>query len=225
MKIISKFSDYYDHVAGWYGVDENGPVYARKPVEDRELTDVSPNVLNAVTDRIRQALYLDDRSQKYNMRLLVIVDRAWIVAHPDYPTDPNTPSFLWYPWVRDNPNSDKTRGWMTRDVTSLDGKQTGTMLQLAKAVGRPVFEVEMTRFYDEKRRQFKLSVVGTPPILSRIKGLASIYPAQQIYQDIEYGIVNLLNPSPDMAGPTAITNSEKIVSHGFDLVQSFRHRK
>jgi len=221
MKIISKFSDYYDHVAGWYGNDEAGPVYPRKDTDDRELgRELEASVRDGVTNLIRRGMYWDDRSSQYRLSLLVVIDRAWVVARP---YSDNT-AFLWKDWVESNPVKKGARGWWWQNEMD-DGKQKAFLLKLSKVVGRPVYEVELSRTYDNKLRGFALNIVGRPPILSQIKGFASKYPAQQIYQDIEYGIVNLLNDSPDMAGPTAITNNEKIVSHGFDLKQSFRHRK
>jgi len=62
------------------------------------------------------------------------------------------------------------------------------------------------------------------PILGDI-GLAAVYPAEQLYQDLSYFIVNTMKDSPDMAKPSSITDKEKISSHGFDLKMSFRHRK
>ena len=223
MKIISKFADYYDHVAGWYGHDEGGAVYPRTTVEDVILGDFAPTKICATAaDRIRRGMYYDNRAHGYKLTLLVVVDRAWVVARPYA----DNQAFMWRQWVKANPNPEQRHFWHTdRDDIDREGKPSTAILELSKAVGRPVYEIELTHEYDSKLRQFKLKVLGKPPILSQIKGFASMYEAAQIYQDIEYGIVNLLNPSPDMAGPTAITDKEKIVSHGFDLVQSFRHRK
>ena len=58
-----------------------------------------------------------------------------------------------------------------------------------------------------------------------IHKIAHYYPAEQIYQDIEYFLTNTMHENPDNSPPTKMVDSEKIVSHGFDIRQSFRHRK
>ncbi|MNL14187.1 hypothetical protein D3C87_1351180 [compost metagenome] len=53
-----------------------------------------------------------------------------------------------------------------------------------------------------------------------------VLPAEQLWQDIQYYLLNLINESPDMAPPPRPpqTNLEKLQSHGFDKRWSFRHR-
>lgn len=53
-----------------------------------------------------------------------------------------------------------------------------------------------------------------------------VLSAEQIWQEIQYYLLNLINESPDMAPPPRPpqTNLEKLQSHGFDKRWSFRHR-
>lgn len=69
-----------------------------------------------------------------------------------------------------------------------------------------------------------LSIEGKTPRLKDL-GLSSLYPAEALYQDIAYFVGNVLHPSPDLAPPVFIADKDKIVQYGFDLKQSFRHRK
>lgn len=69
-----------------------------------------------------------------------------------------------------------------------------------------------------------VSVDGEIPILKDI-GIDKLIPPEQLYQDISYFMGNIIKESPDMMPATKMTDKEKIQQHGFDLKQSFRHRK
>ena len=56
-------------------------------------------------------------------------------------------------------------------------------------------------------------------------GFASVVSAPQMYQNIAYFMANTVNESPDLVVHDNMSNREKIQQHGFDLKQSFRHRK
>ena len=62
------------------------------------------------------------------------------------------------------------------------------------------------------------------PILSEL-GIPNIIPAEKIFQELSYFIGNIMKESPDIAPPVEIENDLRIEGHGFDLKQSFRHRK
>ena len=59
------------------------------------------------------------------------------------------------------------------------------------------------------------------PILGDIPNFVSMYPAEQIYQDISYFFLNQVNGSPDIDPPVVLDDKFKIEYHGFDKV-SFR---
>ena len=56
-------------------------------------------------------------------------------------------------------------------------------------------------------------------------GFASLMNAEQLYQDIATYITNVLRSNPDITPPVQVSDKDKIGQHGFDLKQSFRHRK
>lgn len=56
-------------------------------------------------------------------------------------------------------------------------------------------------------------------------GFAAIMSAEHAYQEIESYLVNVLRDNPDKIPPVQVEDKIKIGQHGFDLKQSFRHRK
>lgn len=56
-------------------------------------------------------------------------------------------------------------------------------------------------------------------------GLDKIVPPEKMYFEIETYLRTVAHPNPDLMPPVSMSDKEKIVSHGFDNKQSFRHRK
>jgi hypothetical protein len=54
--------------------------------------------------------------------------------------------------------------------------------------------------------------------------MPAFVPATEMYQNLAYFMGNLMNVSPDKAPPVEVSNNQKILKSGFDLVKSFRHR-
>ena len=49
--------------------------------------------------------------------------------------------------------------------------------------------------------------------------------AEDIAASADYFVRNLIHEVPDQAPINPMSEKEKILAHGFDLTQSFRHRK
>ena len=62
------------------------------------------------------------------------------------------------------------------------------------------------------------------PILQEY-GVNNYIQPEQLYQDIAYYVSNKMVTSPDLEVHDNMSDKEKIAQHGFDLKQSFRHRK
>lgn len=69
-----------------------------------------------------------------------------------------------------------------------------------------------------------LCVSNLVPKLGEL-GFASIIPAETLYQDIEWYFANVIYHGVDINPPVTISDTDRITQHGFDLKQSFRHRK
>jgi len=103
-------------------------------------------------------------------------------------------------------------------------QEMDSLIELSRLVGTPIFIINGMRWVEDKKiRKLSISVEGTAPHVGNM-GLASIYPAEQIYQDLNYFLTNKMQASPDVMPRSVQTDKEKISQHGFDLKQSFRHR-
>lgn len=97
------------------------------------------------------------------------------------------------------------------------GLKLKKLIDLSKKINAPVFCIRSVSYRD-------IVIDGSIPVLSNL-GIASIINPTQIYQDIAYFVANTMHANPDISPPVEIGEKDRIVSHGFDLKQSFRHRK
>jgi hypothetical protein len=115
-------------------------------------------------------------------------------------------------------------GW--RKKTTLEPKRY--LERLHKEVGSPIILFRPIRVEGKGSigdHWFELE--ESIPNLSKIEGFAKRYPKEQLYQDVSYWVANVMNGSPDVqpVGKPPQSDVEKVVAHGLDLKQSFRHRK
>ena len=92
------------------------------------------------------------------------------------------------------------------------------LVELSRKVNAPVFT------FSSVRGSGAILVDTKIPVLSKFD-FHRYYSAQQLYQNLSYFMGNQIKTSPDLAPKTNITDKEKIAQHGFDIKQSFRHRK
>lgn len=205
--IISKYKDFYDHISYCFGVDEK-IVYVRDTIKNVEI-----RIRDIPGYRMLRAL----NDQKYlheSVSIVVIVDKMYFVA-------------------RNHSNGrDRALGasdlimksrYVLRDNSHND---SGRILNLSKLVGSPVYRINYI-LYDRSEPDMKMiaKIDKNAPRLTTIQGMVSLLDAQQVYQNIEYAIANQLNDSPDTSPRVDIEDKYKIAAAGFDLKQSFRHRK
>ena len=205
MKIISHFTDYYDYLSKIYGQDEKIVYDRTKIIPSVRMSNINSDLMDLLNTRHR---LMFNCGYDY-VHALVIIDRVFFIKnlHQD-------------PGIIDVNRLSETFRWYRRAKT-----QGEHIASLVKKVGHPVFIINTNNIVDGRSRTVDVCIDKHTPNLSLIPGLAKMYPADQIYQDLSYCIANTINDSPDVAGPTNISNSEKIVAAGFDLKQSFRHRK
>ena len=240
MKILSKYHDYYDSMSFVYGEDEK-IVYERKicPIPDEKddisgpnlvsiidykdlwslnrLHDEFPDLMVDVTDYTSTGLRLYGYESvtetylivcgkcfpvfQYNRRFRHRDDDGYVVFNPEKHLDL---------FVR--------RPFFGNDRLLLDryNREVPFFKTLCTMVGLPVFVCRLKRH--------GMMEIGHPPLLGKL-GLAEVYPADQLYQDISYYLANIIRESPDTMPATKMTDKEKIVAKGFDIKRSFRHRK
>ena len=207
MKIISRFKDCYDHISYIYGVDEK-IVYTRdvvKNVEIRAKEIPGHRKFRSITQSVESG---------ENVSIVVIVDKMYFVVE-NYSANEER--------VLDQSDRLMCSRSIIRDETHNDPE---LILELTKKVGSPVYRIESINFdWSDPDRKLIARIDKKTPRLSDIKGMVALFDPQQTYQEISYAITNLLNPNPDITPPVFVSDKYKIQAAGFDMKQSFRHRK
>jgi hypothetical protein len=227
MKIHSQFKDYYDHVAYAYGGGDPKVLYLRNRLG--ALKHYYTDHLVEGLDIVQKGLpYTNDDElyRKFNHRskwlaingkIYLILNKVAAMYEAPIPenwqvlTEEKHPEIWTY--------LHKVHWWARGEVKQYIAREMPEVLELSRKVGAPVFT------FDHKSwRNDIVHVDGNIPILGTM-GVPALIPAEQLYQDIAYFIGNTIKLSPDMMPATVMTDKEKIAAAGFDLKQSFRHRK
>jgi hypothetical protein len=230
MKIVSEFKDYYDYLAHQYGVDET-IVFNRKPIPNNDETKLILTQLHNLSV-INGNRFVNDKlytigENKSRYRWLSVNGVLYLL----YTGKPKCTNLEFKVFTREQydeffPKFKYDLFNRNRSYENLVGnnKNVKELTAIHIKLNTPIFWFDHTGFGDflsvgnSDVSRFKL------PILSEI-GFASIYPADKLFQDISYFIGNVMKDSPDVKPPVEIEDKHKIVGHGFDLKQSFRHRK
>jgi hypothetical protein len=210
MKIISKFKDYYDYLMGIYGSDEK-LVYDRR--FDHLITVDSLNYEG--TDKKPGTLRISVCNKKYDFYYY---------------------QGVWY----HTPGEIAKMNVIYSEANGLNDKYSRY---------RSAYNSEADSFYDEKVRWTDVNTKSRQPILISGSMLNPMGKSQIYYKDknVSYGIPILkefplpkylpaeeiynsmslflgwLNDNPEI--PNTQNDKEKILSHGFDLKNSFRPNK
>ena len=206
MRIISKYKDFYDHISYVYGVDDK-IVYVRdkNKVEIRARSFPGYNRLSTLNNRLSRI----DRRQEAS--IVVVVDKMFFVVK-NIGTNEE--------YVLDEDDDLLREGWLFRDSQPYSSEK---ILSMTKLVGAPVYRI--VRFWRDSDNSIVAVIAEQTPRLSDIEGIVNKLGVEQTYQNISYALANQLRDSPDTTPPVAIDDKYKIVAAGFDLKQSFRHRK
>ena len=227
MKIKSRFKDYYDYVAHAYGGGDERVTYVREPLPDTLTSVTLPDFVDLPTPGLSET--------KTRTKHLVINGRVYtLVALVDQHQAPYQlgPYRL---FNEDNFDNDEVislgvryrwrinEGWGSLKWERYFGQENAVALNLSKAIKQPVFLVNSYhKNWTSKSTHFEIN--PHIPIL-REYGINHYIQPEQLYQEIAYFMSNKMVDSPDLVVHNNMTDKEKIVQHGFDLKQSFRHRK
>lgn len=225
MVIQSKFKDYYDYVAQQYGGGDPKIRYVRKRIKEGydERTggwllavqmDSSP-----VQDPDSMTNYYNASNNLLEFAFLAVAGKPYLLSreHKDYGwRDLDGYAITDVATVRDGSRYLRRRDW------SFLGEEDSRLIELSRKVGAPVFVIDrLSRNW--RRDGYTIGVDPLCPILKDL-GMASLVPAEQMYQELAYFMGNTMHPSPDVKPPVEVSNRDKILAAGFDLKQSFRHR-
>lgn len=219
MIIKSKFKDYYDHVAHLYGGGDPNILYIRGKIK-------TENLLVQTSDAIKRGNYNHYHGvwKNYETQWISVVGKYYmlirrneydirgewkLINEKDFPDQ-------YAEYIKPRP----TTSW-NKDVDQNRGGMDKVLAEISRKIQEPVFSFELYSTYNSRH---VAHISENIPILGDL-GFASVIPPEQMYQDIEFFMTNVLRESPDTKIPVIISDKDRIIQHGFDLKQSFRHRK
>lgn len=214
MKIHSSFKDYYDHIGNMYGGGDPNILYLRKPLVNPSLPDIQlRGNFNTYHTRFKgySVAWLCVNAHYYMCLKLDMsdIDDPWIVF-----SEKNFPE-IWNIVKEENQRYTGAGIFTRRDTTYYCGSYSEELLKASRILKAPVFFL-----YDG----YYNPICEYIPKLGDM-GFATVKTPEQMYQETAYFLGNLMHESPDLAKPSIMDDKQKIQSHGFDLKQSFRHRK
>lgn len=216
MIIKSPFTDYYDHAAFLYGMPDPSVVYPREPLpDDAKIPDAS--FVFGLNNSVLANTYVKLIVVVGYMYLVMKRDDRWRVfgidTFPEYfigtsEFDERTKKFGRYRGRFGFPQGRSV-------ITARQGKYNEVAFQACREMKMPVFAISQFGAHGVIDQEVpKLGDYGIPSIL----------PPEQVFQMIEYFLMNSINESPDTMPRTEMADIDKVVSHGFDKKISFRHR-
>ena len=204
MKIISKYKDYYDYLTGVYGIDE-------KIVYDRRFSRViTPDDMSS------------DNITPVNASFSICNSRFdfWRYKGKWYhtPEELDEMSRLY-----DSDRGLKRRVYGNRWERSIHNHSSEKVRYTDANIKarQPVLISGGILFFDSEVYKSKAGVAYAVPILKDFP-IPKYLDAETIYKAITE-FMGWLKDNPEI--PNKQTNEEKIVSHGFDLKDSFRPKK
>lgn len=210
MKIISKFKDYYDYLSHIYGQDSK--ITWERHLEDYIPYD-TPNILKKGEVDLSG---VDDHTMKYEFCWVIVCGKRFLFFRKsEYPKEnwtayKNSEEVKEYLSLAGGKNPRRKWSYFTKKQPEyFMGEFSQKNLDFCVKHKSPVIVVYGYRFTTDS------------PILGDIPNFVSLYPAEQIYQDISYFLLNQVNGSPDIDPPVVLDDKFKIDYHGFDKY-SFR---
>lgn len=208
MKIKSKFKDYYDYVAHIYGGGDPNIVYARDKFKNSEFEifqipfnkDIWPLPHNII-------------NYSYNLKWVIVAGKYYLIVSP-------LNQDVWTVYTPEHPISK----YFINSKLNYTGEFNLHLVELSRMLNAPIFTIRRSHHNWQTKKTW-LDIDTNVPNLGNL-GVGSIIQPEQMYQDLSYFLGNVINISPDMMPEPdpAMTNKERILSHGFDVKTSFRHR-
>lgn len=215
MRILGKYKDYYDYLQGIYGVDplqifdrRYEDMLIRKPDEEGLKKLISKRFF--VAGKSYDMHYYNGKSY-YTLDELNELNQ---ILRKNKQQD----DCISMPWKF---NYNKKKWWKAKSDNSLtqewwddiQGKDTNINMKARN----PVLVASIKKF----RQRMKISNDYTPCILEQWD-FHKVLTAEEAYKEIS-AMISYFVDNPEI--PNKQSNKEKILSHGFDMKKSFRHRK
>lgn len=218
MRIHSSYKDYYDYCAYQWGGGDPKITYVRKKFDP---------VPDAYNENLPVYGRQDFYREGYDLKWLCVAGKLYLLVDVR-PTDIYTSHMpkwevidegkhpkIWN-YLHNGPRYAAER-YPEKYPKKYNGAESKAAVEISREIKAPVFTYH---YLDSGRVVIEENV----PVLADM-GLPALVSPEQMYQDIAYFLGNTINVSPDMMPPTKMSDKEKIAAAGFDVVQSFRHRK
>ena len=225
MKIISPFKDYYDYLIHQYGEDKSIIYHRNHIVANDTISKECKKVLRSIP---YYSKYSSQGEDNLRFRWLCVCGKYYLLVARGYEKTISGYKYSPYHLVTEKDiidiRSDYSGGFSRNkiDTNYLVGFESPKLIEIHKFLKTPVFTWDGYGFgdYDVIDNQTRYRI----PKLADY-GIPSVLPPETIYTRLEYFLVNVMKDAPDSKPPVEIIDKYKITGHGFDLKQSFRHRK
>lgn len=221
MKIVSPFKDCYDWVSYQYGGGDPRLTYDRRPIPGGEYGYVNVNVDKNTTIETWKCPNLNFVTLIFCGKEFPLVSLSPMgnykvlnkkCPYYDKVVEESNKSNSFY---RDNLKY-YLRNEMNRSYSEIPTSLSA--IKLSKIINQPVFIMTGGAFWDKVP---KVKLLCEIPKLGDI-GFTTVLSPEQIYQEISQFMGNVLRDSPDSNPPATVSDKDRIVQKGFDLVTSFR---
>lgn len=206
MKLISSFKDYYDYNIGLYGID-NKVIYNRLPFDDKYTHVVEDESIDISLLNPFIGMY-----DEYKYCYLLFCGRIFYIKTKSYSLDAPYELASIEEIIKELGYRHTYLQGTSRKIDT--NKVYDSVMKIHEITKHPVLIMQ-------ESRRGKIYLDRNIPILKDIKGFASVVDSKQCYLDITQCIIDINNTE----GVPNMTDTDKVVSHGFDKKISFRHRK
>lgn len=217
MRIISKFNDYYDGLSERGKGDRFTKVWIRK----EKTASLHADILERFV--YRSIHFWGGLSDRWEQGFLIVAGKVypfikfyktrWAVKD-----EPREFFFDFETLLKEKPHINKS--YVKREMRDFF-KEYPDMTDVCIELKSPILLIEPNSYYfrHDDYNTFNLKVDASLKKLS----FSKVKSSYDVYQEIDYFFSNVL--VEDQMPKHNQTDENKIVSHGFDLKQSFRKRK
>lgn len=232
MVIQSSFKDYYDFVANQFGNGDPRVVYVRKRLAPQKNCGNMIYESNLQIEIEGDSPLLDltnmfcHHQQDVQTVFLVVAAKLYRMTQPGmgmYRSCFTNVNNFKVQSPEETAEITKKKRWYWARHSFPYGIEQPFLVDLSRQIQAPVFVVREACGL-RKSSNTCITIAGQCPILQAV-GMPTLIPPTQMYQELAYFVGNTLLSAPDQQPPVEVTNRQKILKAGFDLTQSFRHRR
>jgi len=218
MLILTRRKDYYDYLIGKYGVDRNIVFDRNKNIGNFEINSFPFYLPEDIRDEqyphilVSQFNYIVVCGKAY--LTIIDVNGERILTRDDLKKKKirNNVSHHRYFWTKHKRKKEINDELIKYYVGAYHIK----FIEIHKKIDCPIFRITNIS-------RNGIDLYEKTPVLTNIKGLVNVLPADMIYKELTYFIGNVLRNNPDPEIYSEISNKHKILKGGFDPVTSFRN--